>query len=575
MKQETAIAIMKSGHSVFLTGAAGTGKSYVIHKYIKYLRDHGIFPSIVAPTGIAASHIGGMTIHSCFGLGPFNGEPDESYLIKSLSKQGVRKRLEKMQVLIIDEVSMLAPSLFTTMDKLLRMAKEIDSHFGGVQLVLSGDFFQLPPVVRNAQRQYIWQTDLWEMLELHMCYLHKKYRQKDDALLALLEEIRRGEVSEDSMNHLRRRYRKSPDRKDLITKLYTHNADIDRINSQALEELEGEQFVYPVQTAGTQAKVTKIVSGSLMQEELQLKKDAVVMFIKNSPEGRFVNGTLGKVIGFSEDNWPLVETKNEVIEAEPMEWKEEDDKGKIVASVTQVPLRLAWAITVHKSQGMTLDAAEIDLSRTFEVGQGYVALSRLRSFADLKLMGLNMMALQSAPELLEEDIRMQTLSDHYEEVFESHTQEDVEAMVKNHIIQKKGYVEIRTSSFLDDVSSKQAKGTISKKVSPIELTRELVLKQLSVKEIATKRELKDNTILRHLLDIKEMYPETDFAYLRPESGILKDLEGAIFELKKRKKAEDFTERSTLRKKAIHDFLGGRITYYEINIAYLFIDESAI
>lgn len=572
MKQTTALEILKLGKSVFLTGAAGTGKTYVIHKYISYLRDHGLFPTIVAPTGIAASHIGGMTIHSCFGLGPFDGEIDDTYLIKALSKQGVRKRLERMQVLIVDEVSMLAPSLFMIMDRLLRMAKEKEEHFGGVQLVLSGDFFQLPPVVRNAERQYIWQTGLWEQLELHICYLHKKYRQKDDALLTLLEEIRNGEVSEDSMNHLRRRYRRHPEGRELITKLYTHNADIERINNEALATLEGEHVTYAIEGAGNETKVAKIVANSLMQEELYLKKDAVVMFIKNSPEGRFVNGTLGKVTGFSEDGWPLIETRDGVIEAEPMEWKEEDDRGRIIASVTQVPLRLAWAITVHKSQGMTLDAAEIDLSRTFEVGQGYVALSRLRSFADLKLMGLNVMALQSAPELLEEDMRMQTLSSHFENVFETQEKEAVETAQKTHILQRGGYLEIRETSYLGPLLKKEKK---PKKESTLSLTRDLVLEKLSIEEMAKKRGVAPTTILQHLADIKAVYPDTDFSYLKPDPAIMKDVEIAVYELIKRGRAEDFSEMGTLKKKAIFDQLAGGLSYPEIKIASLFIDDTYV
>lgn len=416
MEQTTALDILKMGRNVFLTGAPGTGKTYVVNKYVRYLRDHGVFPVIVAPTGIAASHIGGMTIHSCFGLGHVEDVPGPAYLKKALGKPLVKRRLQGMKVLIVDEVSMLSPALFETMDLMMQMAKENDEPFGGIQLVLSGDFFQLPPVSRVAQDiRYVWQTHLWSILGLHTCYLHEKYRQSDGALLSLLEEIRCADVSEDSMNYLRGRYRKRPEGAVEPTKLYTHNADIDRINHERLEAIEGKAKVFHAVEHGPAAKTQKIISNSLVQQVLMLKKGAAVMFIKNSPHGDFINGTLGEVVDFDEDGQPVVATARGEITAAPMEWQLEDEEGKTEAKVVQVPLRLAWAITVHKSQGMTLDAAEIDLSKTFEVGQGYVALSRLKSMEGLMLMGMNNIALRVDERVLEEDSSMLAASNSIEE----------------------------------------------------------------------------------------------------------------------------------------------------------------
>lgn len=419
MHQSTALDILKMGRNVFLTGAPGTGKTYVINKYVRYLRDNGVFPSIVAPTGIAASHIGGMTIHSCFGLGHIDGVPGPAYLKKALGKPLVKRRLEGMKVLVVDEVSMLSPELFETMDLMLQMAKANNEPFGGVQLVLSGDFFQLPPVSREYKEiRYVWQTGLWNELELHTCYLHEKYRQSDGALLSLLEEIRSADVSEDSMNYLRQRYKRKPEGIAAPTKLYTHNADIDRINLEHLEAIPGGVKTFHATTHGPAAKIEKILNNSLTQQVVSLKKGAAVMFIKNSPQGDFINGTLGEVTGFDEDDgYPIVETSKGAITAAPMEWLLEDEEGKTEAKVVQVPLRLAWAITVHKSQGMTLDAAEIDLSKTFEVGQGYVALSRLRSLEGLMLMGMNQVALRVDQQVVEEDASMLAASSSIEERF--------------------------------------------------------------------------------------------------------------------------------------------------------------
>lgn len=419
MEQTTALDILKMGRNVFLTGAPGTGKTYVINKYVRYLRDHGVFPVIVAPTGIAASHIGGMTIHSCFGLGHVDTVPGPAYLKKAMGKPQVRRRLADMKVLIIDEVSMLSPELFETMDLMMQMAKENDEIFGGIQVVLSGDFFQLPPVSREPKDiRYVWQTHLWSILGLHTCYLHEKHRQSDGALLALLEEIRSCDVSEDSMNELRRRYRRKPEGIAEPTKLYTHNADIDRINHEHLEAIGGQLKTYHATTHGPEALTKKILSNSLAQQIVSVKKGAAVMFVKNSPQGDFINGTLGVVTDFDEDDgYPVVETSRGAITAAPMEWLLEDEEGKTEAKVTQVPLRLAWAITVHKSQGMTLDAAEIDLSKTFEVGQGYVALSRLKSMEGLQLMGMNNIALRVDERVAEEDASMLAASADIEEKF--------------------------------------------------------------------------------------------------------------------------------------------------------------
>lgn len=427
MEQSTALDILKMGRNVFLTGAPGTGKTYVLNKYVRYLRDNGVFPVLTAPTGIAASHIGGMTIHSAFGLGHIDSVPSPAYLKKALGKPLVKRRLEGMKVLIIDEVSMLSPELFDTMDLMLRMAKGVEEPFGGVQLVLSGDFFQLPPVSRERRDiRYVWQTNLWQESGLHICYLHEKHRQSDGALLALLEEIRCCDVSEDSMNHLRRRYRRPPEGAAEPTKLYTHNADIDRINHEHLEALEEKLHTFHATEHGPSTKTQNIIKNSLVQQILHLKKGAAVMFIKNSQQGDFINGTLGEVVGFDEDDgYPLVETRNGEIHAVPMEWQMEDEEGNAEARVVQVPLRLAWAITVHKSQGMTLDAAEIDLSKTFEVGQGYVALSRLKSMDGLMLMGMNQIALRVDEAVAEEDASMLAASASIEEKFYAASSVDI------------------------------------------------------------------------------------------------------------------------------------------------------
>jgi Cdc6-like AAA superfamily ATPase len=199
MKQDIALEILKTGRNVFLTGSAGTGKTYILNKYIQYLKEHGIWPSIVAPTGIAASYIGGTTIHSFFGIGIKEFLTD--YEIDLMTqKEYLYNRFKNLKILIIDEVSMVAPSLFELMDKILRAFKLADVPFGGVQIVLSGDFFQLPPISKQAREiKFACQTALWKESDLKVCYMEKKFRQKDNTLVKILDEIRENNVSEESM----------------------------------------------------------------------------------------------------------------------------------------------------------------------------------------------------------------------------------------------------------------------------------------------------------------------------------------------------------------------------------------
>ena len=255
--------------------------------------------------------------------------------------------------------------------------------------------------------RFVFQTDLWKRTELSTCYLDTSHRHTDSILENILGEIRNGEVSEESMEHFRGRYRKTPEGFASVTKLYTHNTDVDSINQAELEKIDEAKKVYNATTKGAKKWVERIFSSSLVLEKLELKKGSLVFFIKNNYDKGYINGTLGTVVDFDVFNNPIVETTSgERIKAEQEEWVFEDGDGKPKASVKQIPLRLAWAITIHKSQGMSLDAAEIDLSKAFEPGQGYVALSRIRTLSGLKLVGLDQMGLHVDQEVLHVDQKM-------------------------------------------------------------------------------------------------------------------------------------------------------------------------
>jgi ATP-dependent exoDNAse (exonuclease V) alpha subunit len=412
MKQSIALNILKLGENVFITGSAGTGKTYLLNQYIEYLKARKVIPAIVAPTGIAASHLKGQTIHSFFGIG-IRETVDNAFIEVLLSRRYLKKRFENFDVLVIDEISMVSPELFSTMDRVLQAFKNSPKPFGGVQVIASGDFFQLPPVSKEPkEKKFAWQSPSWRDLDFRTCYLDVKFRQDDDTLINILDDIRAGDISPRTYETLNSCYLKELDIDYNPTRLYTHNIDVDRINNSELAKLETPAREYIYTSKGSKKHIDKIFNTSMVMEKVTLKKDAVVIFIKNSPEQRYVNGTTGVVIGFDKtDGMPIVQTASgEKIFVRYDDWLIEDEEGKNIATVSQIPLRLAWAITIHKSQGMTLDAVEIDLSKTFEVGQGYVALSRIKSINGLRLIGLNDKALRVDPLILKIDDRIKSAS---------------------------------------------------------------------------------------------------------------------------------------------------------------------
>jgi ATP-dependent DNA helicase PIF1 len=404
MLQDEALDILKLGHNVYLTGAAGSGKTYVLNQYIKYLRQNNIVVGVTASTGIAATHMNGMTIHSWAGL----GIGDSIDIERILTKSTLKKRMAETRVLIIDEVSMLDGHVLDAVDEITRAFKDKTKPFGGLQVVLSGDLFQLPPVTRSGEPFFVFDSEAWKSMSLKICYLDEQHRQDDSNLLSILNAIRSNDVDETHFEELSERMKPAPEGEDII-KLYTHNAHVDDINKTELNKLKTETKKYQMTGKGRQAAIESLVKRCLAPEELVLKVGSEVMFVANNPAKHFSNGTLGKVIKFNDDGKPVVQTKQHVIIADEHTWKTEDG-DKTIAEVTQLPLRLAWAITIHKSQGMSLDAAEIDLSKSFEPGMGYVALSRVRNIEGLYIKGINNMAMVVNPQIIELDIKLKARS---------------------------------------------------------------------------------------------------------------------------------------------------------------------
>src|SRR3989339_1550550 len=490
MTQETALTICKTGANVFLTGEPGSGKTHTVNRYVEYLRSHGIEPAITASTGIAATHIGGMTIHSWSGIGIKNKlSPQE--LNRIVKKSYLEKRIRKTKVLIIDEISMLAADTLLMVDLVCRKVKESHKPFGGLQVILVGDFFQLPPISHEGgESRFAFESEAWTTLGPVICYISEQHRQDDKEFLSVLNAMRSGEFEEKHFCHIQSRMRQQPDNSLGITKLFSHNLDVDRINSAELDKILSKEFNFQMESDGPSKLVETLKKGCISPETLSLQLGAVVMFTKNNPKAGFVNGTLGRVVGFDKKSgYPMVRAKSgRDIIAEPMDWSIEEH-GVALATVTQIPLRLAWAITIHKSQGMSLDAAIMDLSAVFEYGQGYVALSRVRRLSGLHLLGCNDHALLVHPDIIEKDREFRALSQESEKHFNDTPGEEL----------RKKYEEFITACGGNLQESNPAKPL--HKVSPgstYDETLALFQSGKSIKEMAKKRGLTEGTIIAHI-----------------------------------------------------------------------------
>lgn len=523
MTQSQALLILKTGANVFLTGEPGSGKTYVINQYTAYLRKRGIEPAITASTGIAATHIGGMTIHSWSGIG-IKKNLTKQEIHKISTNKSVEKRIRHANILIVDEVSMLLPETLSSVDAVCRTIKNNQEPFGGIQVVLVGDFFQLPPVVRTdtgveqgelfstPEIRFAYDSDLWENLNFKVCYLTEQHRQDDVDFFSILSSIRQNSTEEKHIAHIKNRkidFKNIP--KD-IPKLFPHNSDVDRLNSLTLKNLAGGSVLFSMESSGFEPIVASLKKGCLSPEKLYLKKGASVMFTKNSQKDGFVNGTLGIVSGFSsEDNNPIITIQNgKKIHVEPMEWTIEEN-GKIRARISQLPLRLAWAFTIHKSQGISLDSAVMDLSTVFEYGQGYVALSRVRRLSGLYILGWNERTFQVHPEVLVKDEGFRKSS--LEEVrnIENMSSEEIDKMHKNFILSCSGknidkkleeieeifnFEELEDNNFKDSLKIEatdskngfsKIRETFPKAYTPWSNEDDKWLKELFVKEKSVKR----------------------------------------------------------------------------------------
>jgi len=553
MKQSMALDILKSGRNVYLTGAAGSGKTYVLNSYIKYLKERGVPVGVTASTGIAATHLGGVTIHSWSGIGIKDdlSEYDVELLVQ---KEKLWKRFDKTKVLIIDEVSMLSPVTFDSIDQVCRAMKDESKPFGGMQVVLSGDFFQLPPIVRGSSEiHFAPQSNAWRGMNVRVCYLEEQFRHDDKTLEAILNEMRTGNVSMSSRKILTERGSEASKSEVTPTRLFTHNKDVDALNEEELTKLPGKEYVFTMETRGSKQLVESLKKGILVPEELRLKKGASVMFVKNNFDEGYVNGTLG-VVEDIEDDVPVVRTfSGHKINVYPAQWMIEED-GKVLAQVDQIPLRLAWAITVHKSQGMSLDAAEIDLLKAFVPGQGYVALSRLRSLDGLILKGVNEMSFAVHPGVFELDKRLLADSAKWERAVSRFNEEEIKNMHDSFVESSGGTTDEKEIARNREEESEDIKD----KIPTHEITGGLIKEGLSITAIAEKRGVVVGTVLGHIEKLIKQGADIDIEALRPDEGDLKVMHDA------------FKKTGDTKLAPVFSMLKGKYGYEELRSARLFL-----
>jgi hypothetical protein len=480
-----------------------------------------------------------MTIHSYSGIG-IEKEIDGYGLDKIMEREKLVKRIQKTSVLIIDEISMLDGQTLDNVDKVLREVKDKTKAFGGMQVVFVGDFFQLPPVTKPGEiKKYAFQSLAWKEAKPLVCYLEEQYRQTDEIFSKLLMAIRENNVDEmhiEILDELKKKTHKHLGIKEEMRKddeewkepevvleeevrdddgstvveerrapksfqevkldydfleLHSHNRDVDVINDEKLARLHAKEFKYHMMKEGSQSLVEGLVKSCLSPEILRLKVGAKVIFTKNDPAGQYVNGTMGRVVDLESFYINVRTNAGKLINVKEVDWTIEDG-GKVRAKISQYPLRLAWAITVHKSQGMSLDEALLNLGETFEYGQGYVALSRLRNLEGLYLKSYNGKALRVNEAITEYDEKIRKDSRFIQKKFKVATKEKIQELQK---------------TFVDRVGGEWEGGVedpdVPKKPTT-EITMDLVKFEKKFEDIVTERKMTPATVWKH---IEQLYKE--------------------------------------------------------------------
>lgn len=396
-EQANALELLRSGENVFLTGGAGSGKSFLIRQFMKEL-DPKEMP-ILASTGAAAVLLGGRTFHSFFGLGIMEGGPDATYQ-RASKETRLMSRLRKVEGVIIDEISMIPGQALMIAEALAQRARESKLPWGGMRIISVGDFAQLPPVTQSGQRDWCFTNAVWKQSGFQTSMLSHNQRVSDNLFLDVLSDVRHGLSSERVRDFLNEHIQEH-DEDHPGTRLFGRKIHAEKFNEKKLTELDEEEVTIDSIYFGSEKYVELLMKTAPVPVKLILKLGCRVMFLQNDPQKRWVNGIRGVITDIETDKITVKKDNGREVQVDKASFALQDAEGNIMASVIQFPLTLAYATTIHKSQGATLDDLWCDLSSLWEPGHAYVALSRLRSSEGLHLIGWSPRSIIVDPKVLD------------------------------------------------------------------------------------------------------------------------------------------------------------------------------